>query len=70
MGTESPENTGVTPKQRLLNYKNKCASVALEITVGYLQVKVPQGGLGPLKETGPRSDRYQFVFTSPEAGSW
>lgn len=68
MGTESAENTDVTPKKGLSNYKNKCASVTLEITVGCLQVKVPQGGFGSLKGTGPSSDRHQFVVT--EAGSW
>jgi len=68
MGTESEENTDVTPEQGLLNYKNKRASVALEITVCYLQVKVPQGALEPLKQAGPSSDQHQSVVTS--RGSW
>lgn len=68
-GTESAENTAVTPKQGLSNHKTKRASVALEVTAGYLRVKVPQGGLEPLKETGPHCALYPFVATSPEAGS-
>lgn len=66
---ESAEKTNGTPQQGLWDYK-KCASAALEITEGCQKVKVPQGGLGPLQETGPSSCWYQAGVTSPGAGGW